>query len=134
MAKKFFYVCAGVLLLLVGFQVGASRVGAQSGGGQFHLGDFGNPVVACPGGDIYVFVVGGGWQFRGNALAGRAGRTIAGVDGAGSYIFVLLDNGELLSRDGTLTSNTWASVGIPACSGATATSSSTWGSLKARYH
>lgn len=31
-AKKFFYVCAGILLLVIAYSVGAHKAGAQSGG------------------------------------------------------------------------------------------------------
>ena len=31
-AKRFFYVCGGILFLIIAYCIGASRVGAQSGG------------------------------------------------------------------------------------------------------
>jgi len=42
MAKKFFYVCAGILMLALAYHLGASTAGAQAPS---------NPVVAMNGGD-----------------------------------------------------------------------------------
>jgi len=79
MARKFFYVCAGMLMLALAYHFGASTAVAQAPG---------NPVVALIGpyqgapfasaaitanGDVYstsISTLDNGWTFRGNIFAG----------------------------------------------------------------
>jgi hypothetical protein len=54
-AKRFFYVCAGLFLLAVGYGFGARNVGAQATGNVIvaaHLGS-GGTIAYTANGDVY---------------------------------------------------------------------------------
>lgn len=57
MAKRFFYVCAGLLCLAVAYHLGASRASAQAGdrlvAGITYHGFDGRLYVVTQGGDVY---------------------------------------------------------------------------------
>jgi len=54
MAKKFFYVCAGLFLLAVSYQLGADRVAAQVGTNGVGFAAWGNYVyVMTASGEVY---------------------------------------------------------------------------------
>jgi len=70
MAKKFFYVCGGLLMLALAYQLGATTATAQAPG---------NPIVAASGtnsfvvaiaanGDAYISQGGGNWGHWGNVF------------------------------------------------------------------
>lgn len=72
MAKKFFYVCAGLFLLLLSYHLGADRASAQSGGqvvsiassyvggGSYYL----HAITST--GDLYESFGSNVWSYRGN--------------------------------------------------------------------
>ena len=76
MAKRFFYVCAGLLMLAMTYHLGARSAGAQAGGqvvgvaGIYAANSVSvQYVVATSGGDVYRRYEGGGtWTYMGNAL------------------------------------------------------------------
>lgn len=77
MAKRFFYVCAGLFLLAMTYHLGAKSAGAQAGGevigvsSHFYSAGLASEyVVATSSGDVYRLQTGGSWQFLGNALGG----------------------------------------------------------------
>ena len=81
MAKKFFYVTAGMLMLALTYHLGARSATAQAGGSVvgvaayfYQPGGAGEYVVATSSGDVYRKQTGGQWQYQGNALG--AGPTI----------------------------------------------------------
>lgn len=74
-AKKFFYVCAGILLLALSYHFGAKNATAQAGGNVigvaayfYSAGQVGEYVVATAGEDVYRKQGSGAWQYQGNAL------------------------------------------------------------------
>ena len=75
MARKFFYVCAGMFLLALSYHFGASTATAQAPGNQaVALGSLsGYQVVLTAGGDIYWSPNGslaGPWALGGNVFGG----------------------------------------------------------------
>lgn len=100
-AKRFFYVCAGVLMFALAYHLGASRAGAQSSGGGFagititDGPNGGSTVAITVTGDIYgrpgaptcfngnvpfgwsPTSCSGEWVFMGNVLAGGTVQTQA---------------------------------------------------------
>lgn len=63
MAKRFFYVCAGIFLLALSYHFGARSAGAQAPGNPV-VAAFGvNPAVVTANGDVYLGGGGnaGGW-------------------------------------------------------------------------
>ena len=58
-AKKFFYVSAGIVLLVIAYSIGASRLSAQQAGGQFTgiafclTGTTGTTMAITANGDVY---------------------------------------------------------------------------------
>ena len=124
-------IAIGTLALAAAYHLGASSSQAQSGSvPAFHIASNGNPFVSCPNGDVWRDILGGSWEYMGNALSGRPGRTIIGMTGAGSYFLVLLDDGELLANNGALT---WTPAGSPPCATPTPSQTESLGSVKSRY-
>ena len=65
MARKFFYVCAGMLMLALSYHFGASTATAQQGTsvvGAFSLGNGGPIVVLTPNGDVFYRHINGGLE------------------------------------------------------------------------
>jgi hypothetical protein len=74
-AKRFFYVCAGLLCLAVVYHLGARNAGAQSGGtivAAIHNPNGQGSALALAGnGDVYEGQASGSiWTYRGNVFAG----------------------------------------------------------------
>ena len=72
MAKRFFYVCAGLLMLALSYHLGARSAGAQAPGnpvaGVAH--DAGSALfVVTANGDTYVSLEGTGWQRKDNVFS-----------------------------------------------------------------
>ena len=65
MARKFFYVCAGMFLLALSYHLGASTATAQGSGNPI-VAAFGQaPVVVTANGDVYVSNGGNGGTWTG---------------------------------------------------------------------
>jgi len=84
MARRFAYVCAGILMLALAFQLGASNAHGAAPGVNFVMSWEGQPVAIFPNGDVYGcnFPGGpGGWVLRSNVFGGNpGGRTIVDAD------------------------------------------------------
>ena len=80
MARKFFYVCAGMFLLALSYHLGASTATAQGPGnpvvGFIAYGNAGLAAAAITAnGDVYASNIGGldhGWVFKQNIFNGGA--------------------------------------------------------------
>jgi hypothetical protein len=70
MAKRFFYVCAGLFLLALTYHLGARSAGAQAGGTIVGVANYGNsPMVVTSGGDVYTSNPGGtAWAYQSNVF------------------------------------------------------------------
>lgn len=128
MAKKFFYVCAGVFLLAISYHLGASNATAQAPS---------DPIVAAASGyffaesgDVYMMSGEGPLQF-GNlfALAGHAPSPVTCAQLVGASLQVATSTGDVLRMD---TPGVWYFAGSLGPSGTSAGRSS-WGALKDRY-
>jgi hypothetical protein len=54
-ARKFFYICAGMLMLALSYHFGASTATAQSPGNPVVAASSGDPIVYTANGDAYHF-------------------------------------------------------------------------------
>jgi hypothetical protein len=128
MAKKFFFVCAGFLCLVVAYHLGASS--AQGQGALTVDGSHIDCDRGANGTVLYTGVVGRTFYWNGSAvpppIPGSA-RAVATCGGYGFYV-VVLENGDVYrgtdaqwTYDGNL-------VGAP-----TPAQGTTWGSVKMRY-
>ena len=133
LAKRFFYVCAGLLCLAFAYHLGARSATAQVPP-AVHVAWEGNPVVVTPQGDVYFRMIGCGncptWQLQGSVFGGApAGRTIVECDER----VALASSGEVFFNPGANQGiGPWVNLGIPP-SGATPATQETWGGVKARY-
>jgi hypothetical protein len=89
MARKFFFVCAGLLCLAIAYHPGATSATAQAPGNPvatgFFNGSAGGGVVVTTNGDVYVTPVANNfanWVLTGNVFAG--GPTPAKAESFGS--------------------------------------------------
>jgi hypothetical protein len=135
MARKFFYICAGMCLLAVTFQLGARSVGAQ-GVGSYVVGSFDvdtDPLVIDAGGNMWMM----GWSNSRGVHIGpvplpRPGIVLAAsvsVGGPDTYdARVLYDNGDAYVHNST----NWQYVGN-VVGGPTPATHESWGQLKDRY-
>ena len=122
MARKFFYVCAEMLMLALAFHFGASSAGAQSAqGAQFRVLDSSQMYVES-GGQVYYLTATGCVQPSGlppvpvsSLVAGHA--PYITQDGTGWWL------------DGY--QNEWRSFRLPG--GAIPTTRQSWSQVKARY-
>lgn len=138
MAKKFFYVCAGLFLLALSYHLGARMATAQSGGlAFFGSSSRSNTAVAIyPNGDVYFSDpgwAGGAWTLGSNVFGGAAnGRTVVQVDGGEGSTAAVASTGEIFhtSMGGGLGA-VWTNHGVPP-GGATGAVPSSWGALKVR--
>jgi len=131
-ARKFFYVCAGMLMLALSYHLGASTAGAQGPGlGLVCRLDgtdmYSTESFCTPGGDIYQYW-GGHWTKTSNVFGGApGGRQVVSYDSG----VALASNGEVFVSS-LLGYNAWTSRGFP-IGGPTPALQETWGSLKSRY-
>lgn len=77
MARKFFYVCAGLLMLAAAYHLGAERAQAQTGGTFVAMASStanGYLLTLTATGDVYASTDGTGntWHFVRNIVAGGA--------------------------------------------------------------
>lgn len=130
MAKRFFYVCAGVMCLVVAFHFAAGTVHAQGtalSGAEFQLW-FPSP---------YGFIASGvvGRQFFYSDPDGSQHSFAAPIPGTAGVAATLPSRGMVLLDDGSVlqfTGTEWAPI-TNILSGATAARRGSWGELKARY-
>lgn len=133
MAKKFFYVCAGLLLLALAYSFGASRAVAQGAGNPFVgiVSAESFVTVITRSGDVYLRQGDGAFQ-QSVHVPGGSPVVSANNDGAAVNIWVICEDGSVYrnSAYAMLTMNSaWTLTGsIPGAS--TPTSTSTWGSVK----
>ena len=134
MAKKFFFVCAGLLALALTYHLGAQSVSAQ-GVGRYVVGSFdpdSDPLVIDSAGRMWM-------MGRANSPGVQVGpvplpkpgtvlEATASVVGGTFEAFVLYDDGEAYHFD----RSSWQYLGNVA-EGATEAGRASWGSMKARY-
>jgi len=129
MARRFFFICAGLLCLAIAFQFGAVSGHAQTGvaveGASIEsVQDNTFPrATGCVSRFFYWIGDNGATHQLPVPVPGR--ERIVATD---PYETVLLENGDWLKFDGMA----WVLIGN-LTGGATATHSETWGRLKARY-
>ena len=130
-AKAFFFVCAGMFLLALGYQLGARSAGAQGGaqidGAAIAMSQ--NPFTDPPRasgvvGRTFYFWYQGGTHVAGAPVPGT--ETVIATEP--NYEQVMLANGDMYQSNG----DSWTYLGN-LLGGATATHRQTWGALKARY-
>jgi hypothetical protein len=132
MARKFFYIAAGMLMLALVYHLGSGTAGAQG----FGLGlvckldgtdMYGTQSYCSPSGDIFQYW-NGHWAKTSNVFGGAPGaRTIISY---GSGV-ALASNGEVFAS--VLKGwGPWTSLGFPA-GGPTPALHESWGQLKSRY-
>jgi len=81
MAKKFFYVCAGILMLVAAYSLGAQRVEAQVGGGDFVALVSANGLIAITNnGDVYKSSAGVNWSYLDNIRGGAVSSDAPALD------------------------------------------------------
>jgi|SRR5580765_6612493 len=122
MARKFFYVCAGLFLLTLAYQLGTTSAQAQFVVDGASVAD-GTPSAAV-GRTLYVGVSGTPVPVP---IPGTS-RVIATSDA--NQGFVLLENGDVFNWQGE--SNGWVPFGN-LFGGATPAMRESWGQLKSRY-
>lgn len=130
MAKRFFYVCAGLFLLAGAYAMGARSSQADSGDPEWFIEGGTAPsgaYVVTASGEWWRYVPSVGWlNDVGNIFGGASGRTIVNlVPGA-----ALTSTGEVWY--GNQTGGTWTNAGSPPI-GPTPTTQASWGQIKARY-
>jgi hypothetical protein len=138
MARKFFYVCAGVFLLALSYHLGAGTAGAQSGGtvegAQYCMqGGIEETLTFAVGRTLYYFVYvpnSGRYQAVpvGPPIPGTA--PVATTSGQGP-ILVLLANGD--AYDMVLGSGAWVYRGNLLGGAPIPTLRQSWGQVKSRY-
>ncbi|MCC6650499.1 MAG: hypothetical protein IT348_05055 [Candidatus Eisenbacteria bacterium] len=130
MAKKFFYVCAGILLLALSYHFGATNAIGQ-GFGLIEAGEVDHSTSSCAvGHSIYL----GGTQLP--VPVPGSGKVIAtkALGGSQEICRVMLENGDLYTyitydlHIGDV--RTWRYDGNALGSSATVERKSTWGSVK----
>lgn len=87
MAKKFFYVCAGIMMLAGAYAIGANGVQAQNDPqAVLAMSTEGNyAFVVTSGGDLYRSTnYGDSWSFVTNAFTGAVASESQGLDGVKS--------------------------------------------------
>lgn len=131
MARKFFYVCAGLLCLMLAYHLGARNATAQAGTGWFISGvGSGSAYVTTASGDVWRYVPGIGWlNDLGNIFGAESGgRSIVSlIPGE-----VVTSTGEVWFSSGGVPYGQWINAGVPPL-GPTSAQQETWGALKGRY-
>lgn len=129
MARKFFYVSAGILMLTLSYNLGASRALAQSGHRLVH-GEAWNPSGVDENGQLWAIQSNGSYA-SGPIQPPRAGTIIdvsIGIAGGSPSGTVLYDDGDIFRLD----QGSWAHV-TNVFAGATAATPTTLGRVKATY-
>jgi hypothetical protein len=138
MARKFFYVCAGIFLLALSYHIGAERATAQASYSVFGAIDDAN-VTFISGGMLHATHVSHDTGFDGQPVAvalPHAGTIVAAVSAVGGNptsirdFFVVYEDGLVwqYTPDGG-----WRTIGSMTGEMPTAVTPSTWGQLKDHY-
>lgn len=130
MAKKFFYVCAGVFLLALAYHLGATSATAQgpaeirtAAGSNFYGFAIGHQLHLATYDDANGLLrFGGPYTIPGSA-------DVVGIDFDGSGTVAFLSNGEVYRAAGI--NGPFVSVG--SMIGPTETARTSWGAVKQRY-
>jgi len=131
MAKKFFYVCAGLLMLALSYHLGANTATAQ--GGTVIEGASLQFVAGAPEGNRASACVNRIWRWMGPGGVPR--EFPVPVPGSSRIVAtdpwqnVLLENGDWFQYSG----GAWAYMGNLAGGSPTPAMRETWGQVKARY-
>jgi len=134
-AKRFFYVCAGLLCLALAYHLGARSATAQASSGVecANVNEFQNTTCAVIGRLFY-------WQPRDidpplpytpTPVPGTSPIVACGIDSRPDAI-VLLANGEVWQCS-NYQSNSWVLVATYPAGAPTPATQETWGGVKARY-
>jgi hypothetical protein len=122
MARKFFYVCAGMLMLALSYHLGANTAGAQSAQGvQFRVLDADQLYVESGGQDYYLTAQ--GWVAPSSLPPVPVSSIVAG------HAPYITQDGTGWWMDGY--QNEWRSYHLPG--GPIPAQRESWGQLKARY-
>lgn len=132
LAKRFFYVCAGLFLFALSYHLGAKSATAQAQGRILPASGSGNVVTST--GDVYqklFFDDGGSWYYQGRVQTPSPPVFLAQTGSRnGEYFFqVYCENGDIYELSGgisTFVENIFG--GSP-----TTLRSRTWGKVKADY-
>lgn len=143
MARRFFYVCAGMLMLALSYHLGASNATAQSGAGQIvalNQNGYDTKIRAITrDGQLYVKDSNQTWNSGVNVLA-EAGISGEVVDmetrmqcspGAECGMYVVTAAGDVCYQQ-LFSPGPWTAL-PNVFDGATPARRSTWGQLKSRY-
>lgn len=133
MAKRFFYVCAGLFLLLSSYQFGARSAQGQ-GGNRVVVGGLAGFDTGSGGQNEPIGVDQSGLiRFMGlpplNPPRPGTITAIEGTPGGGGRMLVLYDDGDVYLHDAAA----WTYRGNLLESGPTAGQSQSWGAVKDRY-
>ena len=122
-AKRFFYVCAGILCLALAYHFGARSATAQASGYDC-AGVNGSAAAAVINRELWhIEALGSRLQrLQGGPVPGTARVVACGING------VVLENGEAWRNFGG-----WEFLGTFPFSGPTPSTQETWGGVKARY-
>ena len=122
MARKFFYVCSGILMLALAYHLGASTAGAQGAqGAQFRVLDSSQMYVES-GGQVY-YLTATGWAQPSGLPPVPVSSLVAG------HAPYITQEGTGWWLDGY--QNEWRSFRLPG--GPIPAQRETWGQVKARY-
>jgi hypothetical protein len=133
MARRFFYVCAGLLMLAIAYHLGATSATAQA---SAVIGGIGcSPGSLTPNISLVVNRV--VYRGTGNQYAFQMLPPLPPIPGTSPVValdasccgFALLENGDVWAGGGP----TWSYVGN-VLSGATTAAQKSWGQVKAKYH
>ena len=132
MARKFFYICAGIFILALSYHLGASSAVAQGMGLGLVCRLTGTDMYSTesfctPGGDVYQYW-NGHWSKTSNVFGGApGGRTVVSYDSG----VALASNGQVFVSP-LLGYGPWSSRGFPV-GGPVPALQESWGQLKDRY-
>ena len=132
MAKRFMFVCFGILALPLAYNLGSQRADAQGSG------TISAAFIGAMNGDGTLAVVGRTLYFAGDGISGLPFPTgpipgsdpVIAVGMVPNHTLAILANGDVYrSLNGAAWTFAWNVVGSP-----TPATRSTWGALKAKYH
>ena len=136
MAKRFFFVCAGLFLLALTYHLGAKSAGAQGAGTIVcvNWGQNSNPPQLAFVSDRTFYLASASSPCSpiplGGPIPGSSPVVNAGFGGSADYnALVVLDNGDVYSNDTSFSS--WTLRGNLLC--ATSAQRATWGQIKGQY-
>jgi len=131
-ARGFFFICAGLLMLSVAYNLGASSAVAQSTPTVFGIDMGGNSGMAVMGRTIY-WLSESGTSSALPSVPGSSPIAAIGAQGLGSSggAVAVLQNADVYRFD--TVSSSWQRTGNILSSGPIPTTKSSWGEVKARF-